>query len=431
MNKILNFCMMLFMMTAFTAGCNDIVTEGPDDTSEDNSSNENTPETSDDASLGGYADPDGVFILNQGAPTEENSWLTYIAPDGTVEEDVYRKVNGTAFGNYAQDLWVYNGKIYMLSGCNYSPGGEVSDGVLVIADAVTLKREKAYKIEDLKFHRPEGSKNENEMLLLSTPFDNIAVLDEKNIFFSEEQGVFRFDSTTGDVNIIEGAFNFGNQGNTIEEVASTRGIIRVGDCLYCGGGGFWQSTRLLEFSKGMNKVSRVLPDLNGEFISGICQTGEREVMLATCGRGGEKKSYLIFVDLDKWEITKEKRIAEDISAEFFNTSGITKSGDYIYYAAGGTTVRRLSLDTFQAEDYIDVLKDAPEGIHLNCNVIADSSKQYLYVAVSDIYWESEIPNYNYLLIYDCSGDSPVLVKKILNQTSYPIGVFPMKKFYDN
>lgn len=377
----------------------------------------------------GYAQPGGVLILNQGARTEQNSSITYIAPDGTVEENIYRNANGTAFGNEAQDLYMYNGKIYLLSNDLFSPNDEKADGVLVIANAETMKMEKAYKMSDLKFKRPEGSKDTLEMLPLSTPFENIAVLDERNIFIEEDQGMFRFDSTTGELNIIEGTFNFGNQGNTIEVVSSARGIIRVGDCLYCGGGGFWQSTRLLEISKDKNKVNRILPDLHGEFISGICQTGEREIMLATCGRGGEKKSYLIFVDIDKWEITKEKKIAEDISAEFFNTPGITLAGDYIYYAAGSTKIRRLSLKTFKAEDYIDVANDAPNAPHLNCNVIADKETQYLYVAVSDDYFENVIPKNNYLLIYDCSGEEAKLVRTIYNQTNYPIGVFPMSKFY--
>lgn len=377
----------------------------------------------------GYAQPGGVLILNQGARTEQNSSITYIAPDGTIEENIYRNANGTAFGNEAQDLYMYNGKIYLLSNDLFSPNDEKTDGVLVIANAETMKIEKAYKMSDLKFKRPEGSKDTLEMLPLSTPFENIAVLDERNIFIEEDQGMFRFDSTTGELNIIEGTFNFGNQGNTIEVVSSARGIIRVGDCLYCGGGGFWQSTRLLEIAKDKNKVNRVLPDLSGEFISGICQTGEREIMLATCGRGGEKKSYLIFVDIDKWEITKEKRIAEDISAEFFNTPGITLAGDYIYYAAGSTKIRRLSLKTFKAEDYIDVANDAPNAPYLNCNVIADKETQYLYVAVSDKYFENIIPTNNYLLIYDCSGEEAKLVRTIHNQTNYPIGVFPMSKFY--
>lgn len=415
-------CIASFCTLSLVTGCSsDTIDETPGD------SNDSNDETT---YLDGYAHPDGVIILNQGARVSQNSTITYISPEGTIEENNYKKVNGTAFGNEAQDLYMYNGKIYLISNGIYSPNGEEGDGVLVIADAVTLKREKAYKMDELKFHRPEGSLDPEEMMPITTPLENIAVLDEQNIFFSDEQGVFRFDSTTGDLNIIEGSFHFGNQGNTVEGVASTRGIIRVGDHLYCGGGGFWETTRLIEFSKGMNKVSRVLPDLKGDFISGICQTGEREVMLATCGRGGEKKSYLYFVDLDKWEITKEKQIAEDISAEFFNTPGIALAGDYLYYAAGSTTVRRLSLSTWKAVDYIDTKKDAPDGEYLNCNVAVDPTNQYLYIAVSNAYSESEIPTKNYLLIYDCSGETSKLVKKIENQTCYPIGVFPMRKFYN-
>ena len=379
--------------------------------------------------LDGYARPEGVMILNQGARRLENSSLTYLAPDGTVEEHVYRGVNGTAFGNEAQGLWMYNGKLYIISNGIYAPKGEEADGILVIADAVTLKREKVFRMDDLKFKRPPGCLDPEGWMPMHTPFDNVAVLDEQNIFFSEGQALFRFDSTTGEVNIVEGAYHFGNQGNTIENVASTTGVIRVGDCLYCAGGGFWESTRLIELSKGMNKVSRVLPDLKGQFISGICQTGEREIMLATCGRGGEKNSYLLFVNLDEWKIVKEKKISEDISAEFFNNSGVSLAGDYLYYAAGSTTVRRLSLKTWKSEVFIDASKDAPDAPHLNCNVVADPSTQYVYVAVSNAYSEMETPDKNYLLVYDCSGTSPVLVKKLVNQTCYPVGIFFMREFY--
>lgn len=151
---------------------------------------EETPSGSGESSgetvyLEGYARPDGVLILNQGARAIENSSITYLAPDGTVEEGVYRKVNGTALGNEVQDMWMYNGKLYILSDGMYAPNGEEGDGVLVVADAVTLKREKAYKLDDLKFKRPEGSKDEDELISLSIPFENIAVLDEK-IFFSRK-----------------------------------------------------------------------------------------------------------------------------------------------------------------------------------------------------------------------------------------------------
>ena len=103
--------------------------------------------------LGGYADPKGVMILNQGASIESSS-LTYIAPNGEVEEKVYQKVNGTAFGHNAQDLYMYNGKLYILSDNNEENNAHAGDGTLVIADAVTLKREKVFKLKDLVYKRP-------------------------------------------------------------------------------------------------------------------------------------------------------------------------------------------------------------------------------------------------------------------------------------
>lgn len=404
----------------FFSGCS---SKSDDPGTQPPSTNPNPP-----AELGGYANPDGVFILNQGARTE-NSSLTYINPDGNVEEKVYQTVNGSAFGHQAQDMYMYNGKLYIISNNNDDYNGSVGDGTLVIADAVTLKREKAFQFSDLTYHKPEGSLDENEYLPLITPLRNIVVVDEKNIFFSDQKTLLRFDSTTGELNIVEDSYHFGNQGNTIETLASTRGMVVIGDCGYSGGGGFWASTRLLEFKKGENKATRILENLKGEFISGICRTGERELLLATCGRAGTTKSYFIFINLDTWEIVKEKQIAADISAEFSNNSGISMAGDYVYFSAGKTSISRVSLKTWKVEEnVIDVTKDAPNAKYLNCNVVADPKKQYIYVAVSDEYYETTISNGN-LLVYDCSGETPKLVNNIVNKTSYPIGIYPMSEFY--
>lgn len=49
-------------------------------------------------------------------------------------------------------------------------------------------------------------------------------------------------------------------------------------------------------------------------------------MIATCGRSGSTKSYFTFINLDTWEIVKEKQVSADISAEFFDTPGIALAG---------------------------------------------------------------------------------------------------------
>ena len=205
------------------AFCGLLIFSGCSDNPEDPGTQPPSTNPEPPAYLGGYADPDGVLILNQGAAIE-NSSLTYITPEGNIEQNVYQKVNGSAFGHGGQDLYMHNGKLYILSTNKDVYQKHEGDGTLVIADAVTLKREKAFKFE-------------------------------KNIFFSDQKALFRFDSTTGELNIVEDSYHFGNQGNTIEAVAGTQGMVVIGDYIYTSGGGFWASTRLLEFKKGENKAT--------------------------------------------------------------------------------------------------------------------------------------------------------------------------------
>ena len=129
-----------------------LLTNCSDDFATDNNNKDDEEEL---AKLG-YAHPDGVFILNGGDRTLENGSLTYIAPDGTVETDVYKKVNGTDLGNDAVDMYMYKDKIYILCNDYIQLNGKPGDGALIIADAVTLKKEKAFKLNELIFENPEG-----------------------------------------------------------------------------------------------------------------------------------------------------------------------------------------------------------------------------------------------------------------------------------
>ena len=382
--------------------------------------------------LGGYADPDGVLILNGGSRPNENGSLTYIAPDGTVEEDSYKLVNGTELGNDARDLYMCNGKLYIL--CDdqlHYEGVPAGDGVLIVADAETLKKEKAFTRDDLRFPRPPETNGESEYMAIMN-VKNIAVMDEENIYFSDSQGLFRFDSKTGENVILKGSYALANQGSPVhnlESIASTRGMVVVGDRLYTCASGFWSETKLLEFVKGEDKASRELKLPKGEFISGICRNGDHELIVGTCGRLGENSNFLHFVDLDGWTVTQTKAIGSEISAEYMDSPGIALCGDHIYHAAGSTTVGRTSLKTWKPETaYIDTTADEPTARYLNCNVAADPEKRYLYVATSEEYAESVVSPGN-VLVYDVSGDEPKLVQNIAGKTSYPNGIYPMSKFY--
>ena len=85
---------------------------------------------------------------------------------------------------------MHNGKLYILSTNKDVYQKHEGDGTLVIADAVTLKREKVFKFDELKYPRPEGSLDENEFLPLVTPLRNIVVIDEKKHIFLRPESTF-------------------------------------------------------------------------------------------------------------------------------------------------------------------------------------------------------------------------------------------------
>ena len=75
---IMMACIASFCTLSLVTGCSsDTIDETPGDS---NNSNDET------TYLDGYAHPDGVIILNQGARVSQNSTITYISPEGTIEE---------------------------------------------------------------------------------------------------------------------------------------------------------------------------------------------------------------------------------------------------------------------------------------------------------------------------------------------------------
>lgn len=143
--------------------------------------------------LNAFDDPQGVFVLNEGNMTTENGSLTWISPEGYVLDDAYRTVNGTELGNVAQDMAFCDGKIYIISpNGNKNPNGTTfeNDGMLVVADARTLKRTAAFTNEELED--------------LDWP-THVAVLDEHHIYIRDNRGIYRLDAGTKQLTFITGA----------------------------------------------------------------------------------------------------------------------------------------------------------------------------------------------------------------------------------
>lgn len=152
-----------------------------------------------------FDDPNGVFVLNEGNMTTENGSLTYITPKGEVIDDAYKLANGTELGNVSQNMCIHDGKIYIISqnGDRNPVGTEFhNDGMLVIADAHTLKKIAAYKKEDLKG--------------LTWP-SHIAVLDEEHVYI-RDNGIPEGDNGSGKI------WRLNTKDHSLTEVQNTAGV---------------------------------------------------------------------------------------------------------------------------------------------------------------------------------------------------------------
>lgn len=152
-----------------------------------------------------FDDPNGVFVLNEGNMTTENGSLTYITPKGEAISDAYKLINGTELGNVSQDMCIHDGKIYIISqNGDHNPVGTEfnNDGLLVIADAHTLKKIDAYKKEELKG--------------LTWP-SHIAVLDEEHVYI-RDNGVPEGDNGSGKI------WCLNTKDRSLTEVQNTIGV---------------------------------------------------------------------------------------------------------------------------------------------------------------------------------------------------------------
>lgn len=415
MNKFLKLCILSSALLLFLS-CSD------NDVIMDTDKNQDKEE---EVNKEGYAHPDGVFILNSGASMLESSSLTYINPDGEIETNVYKKVNDTELGNDAVDMYIYKEKLYILCKDHIQLEGNIGDGALIIADAVTLKKEKVYKIEDFTFELPEGMRKEHQAKILS--FSNIAVLDENNVFLKDAQALFRFDPSSNKLSLVKGTYHIANQGGSIESKTSRKSMAVVNDKLYLGTGGFWSDAGVVEVVKNKDEISRELSFESANLSSGIVAGENGNIWVSTYNRSNKNKNHVYNISSETMEVIESKNIREDFSPGYNNTSGISVAGDAFYYSGQTTKVQRFSFETGKSELLVDAKEDEPNAIYLNTNMVVNPSNNYVYVATSKEYM-SDIETQNNLLIYDCNGDKAVLKQNILNKTSYVSGIFPVVKF---
>lgn len=97
-----------------------------------------------------YTDKDGTFVVCEGNMTSVNGMLVYYDKAGKEYREVFEQANGgLEIGNVVQDMFMANGKIYLLTQNGDRMGGA---GRFVVCDARTMRMEFA---DPLVFKTPE------------------------------------------------------------------------------------------------------------------------------------------------------------------------------------------------------------------------------------------------------------------------------------
>lgn len=353
--------------------------------------------------LNSFDNPAGTFVLNEGNMTTENGSLTYITPEGYVIDDAYKAVNGTELGNVAQDMFFLDGKIYIISqnGNENATGTSFeNDGMMVILDAKTLKKEKSFTHDDLP--------------ALEWP-THIAAIDPQHVYVRDNNGIYRLNSDTKELTLVEGT-----------EGAPKSRFVVMNDKVYTYKQG--SLSGLLEISADSDQAKSILFPFRVEIsineVLGIRAADNGKVWVMSFGFGK--------MAIGKFDPSTKEIIQREITVQpSVGSSGIAfaAKGNEIYYA-DDLTLYRLKFDEnpeldaasgLEAEEQLATLSELDSNAGILYNGLA------IHPETGNLYANTiksfPLFNKNQIWVFDTASDFKNPLAKYENHTHFPAGFY--------
>jgi hypothetical protein len=328
----------------------------------------------------------GTFVLNEGNMTSENGSLVFISPSGVVTENAYFKANGTDLGNVAQDLYIHNNKMYVISqnGKTNAVGSSfTNDGMLVVANAETLKKEAAYN---------------DELAALRWP-THVAVLNEENVILRDNNGLYNFNTLTKTLKFIKGSRSAAKM---TMAVSNNKVFAAAGSKVY-----------VVEPNK--DTLTYAL-DMKAS-VSGVVKANDGNIWVSTTG----SPSKISKINYRDYSLIKANEIsAGSLSAGFGATPGITAKGDTLYFSGAGTKIYRHVFSVGTTEFMVDAkIMVENAGVVYN-NIAVHPLTGEVYLNTIKGYGPAYL--FNSMSVFNFSG-KPVLSNNYKDYTKFPAGIF--------
>lgn len=170
-----------------------------------------------------YTNPNGTFFVINGNMGSENGTLNYLDQYLREHTLVYEKANDQhQIGNVLEDMYIANGKVYLLTQNGPSMGG---DGFLVVCNGRTMQKEKAYTEFDFF-----GTGKTPWMQHLVVVSDTKAYVQYRDYGGSGNSGIRVVNPSTGefaaqDIDLTNG--NYDTEGAWFARMAHSKGKIFV------------------------------------------------------------------------------------------------------------------------------------------------------------------------------------------------------------
>lgn len=335
-----------------------------------------------------YSNPYGTFVLNEGSawsnPPEMGS-LIYISPNNIATPNIYLELNGKTLGGVAQDMVSYNGKYYIIAQNHYPE----TDGMLTILDAKTLKKVK---------NRTWGNKE------LDWP-THIAVLDDSHIYMRDNKGIWRYDSATDQLALVDG----------------TRGARKNVMLMLNGKVIASNGKRIQIISPEEDKVAQTI-----EFpanISGLAYSGDGN-FYASYLKG--KEAGIMKINGKTYEVISENKITDKTASllvsSFAASPSISAKGDTIYYSGLESTIYRHIFSTNTTKLMVDTKAE------FNPDHTVTYNTAQVHPLTGHVYFNTlkgfgPVYKTNTIYCFDMTGDAAKLISRYDNLTRFPAGIF--------
>lgn len=323
-----------------------------------------------------FSDPEATFVLNEGNMTTENGSIIHISADGHVIDHAYWRMNASELGNSAQDLFISDGKMYVLA----QNGG--NDGMLVEADAKTLKN--------------TGKFSKEELPGLSWP-SHVAVIG-RTAYIRDNAGIWALDLDS----------------RILTAVENTKGALKnrmavVGNKVFVPAS---KSVLVLENGAVVKTIA-----MEGS-VTGVIKSDDEGYLWVSCSTS---PAQIIKLSASDYTMDKHTLTAGGVSYGWGATPGISAKDDEIFFCNNTSTIYRHDFTANTTEVLGDVKSNiANWGMIYNMPAVHPVTGEYYFNTILGYGWSFLT---NDIAVYDLSAGAPVLVADYQNYTHFPAGIF--------